>query len=148
MSEHDEVFDFSDIKGLEPLDPGRYAVMVIKADSGISNAGEKKVDVRLQVTDPVEFENRLIFDAFSFHPNALPFTKEKLVGIGMGDFKGSPEDLAEDLMGLDFVVYVDIQEGQERDDGQPGEKYPDRNRVKKYLAPGTSLSADRVSSLD
>lgn len=146
MSEQ-EVFDFSDIKGLEPLDPGRYAVMVLQADAGVSQKGFDKVDVRLQVTDPVEFENRLIFDAFSFHVNALPFTKEKMIGIGMGDWKGTKEELAEALLGLDFVVYIDIQEGREIPD-QPGEKYPDRNRVKKYLAPGTPLSTDRVSDLD
>jgi hypothetical protein len=142
-----EPIDFSEVEGLQPFDPQRIAFEIIYAQYGISNAGFEKVDVRLQVIEPEEIKGRLVFDAFSFHPKALPFTKEKLVALGLGDFKGTAEELAEELFGLDGVAAIGIREGQDIPE-QPGEKYPDQNQVRRYYPPGTPLSTDRVASLD
>jgi hypothetical protein len=143
------VFDFSHIAGLVPFDPQRVAFEITHAEAGTSKAGFPKVDVRLKISQPADLENRVVFDVFSFAPKALPFTKEKLVSLGMGDFKGTPEMLAEDLLGIDGVAAVGIRES---DPGvvnpETGEPYAPQNTVKKYFPPGTPLSTNRIAELD
>jgi len=88
----------------------------------------------------------MVFDTFSYHPKALPFTKEKLVALGLGDFNGTVEMLAEALLGLDGVAAIGIREGTTNPD--TGEEYPDQNTVRRYYPPGTPLTTGRIPSLD
>ena len=84
--------------------------------------------------------NRRVFDTISFHENALPYTKEKLKGLGLGDFSGTVQDLAELLLGHDVVIAVGIQESDQIDPNT-NEPYPPRNSVKRDYPAGTDLDA-------
>ena len=139
--------DFSDVEGLKPIDPQRAAFEVEAADAVVSLSGYPNVRVTLRLTEPEELEGRKIYDNFSFHTNALNFTKSKLVPLGLGDFNGDAGDLAEELIGIDGVVFVGIEDsGKINED--TGEPYPPRNVAKRYFPPGTNLTRDAVASLD
>jgi hypothetical protein len=125
------VIDFSQVKGPEPLPAGEYLVKVVHAEEGVSNRSQQpKIDYRLEVIAPEEYSGRQIFDTLSFHPDAMRNVKQKLIGFGFGrDFSG--EVNAASLLDKEAAVTVEIEAGQPIPDGEPGETYPDRNRVRK-----------------
>lgn len=129
-------YDFSDVKGLEPIDEGEYVGQIVKAVLGESKQGEPKIDLHIKITEG-EFENRVVFDTLAFHPNAMPFTKRKLEDLGLigeDNLSGELVYLADALLGLDVQMIVVIQETDPSQVNRAtGEPYPDRNTVKRYL---------------
>lgn len=128
------VIDFSDVKGLEPLPVGEYLAKVVHAEEGISTRSQQpKIEYRAEVIAPEEFAGRQFFDGISFHPAALYKAKQKLIGLGFDPaFMG--EVSAESLLDREAAFVLEIEEGQpmpEDEAGEPGEKYPDRNRVRR-----------------
>lgn len=138
--------DFSQVEGLKPIEPQRIAFEIETATAAVSKSGHAKVDCKLRITEPEGITGRVVWDTFSFHPNALPFTKEKLVALGLGDFRGDAEDLAEALLGESGVAAVGIQES-EQVNPDTGEPYEPRNNVRKYYPAGSALSRDAVAAL-
>ena len=144
-----EPIDFSEVEGLKPMDPQRAAFEVEAADAVISQSGYPNVRVTLRLTEPEGIEGRKVYDNFSFHTNALNFTKTKLVALGLGDFNGDAGDLAEELIGTDGVVAIGIQDSDpSKMDPETGEPYPPRNVANRYFPPETQLTRDEVASLD
>ena len=141
--------DFSDVSGFQPFDAQRVAAECVKATAGVSNAGAPKVDVQWKVSEPEAIANRRVFDTVSFHENALPYTKEQLKGLGLGDFKGNVQELAEMLLGHDVVIAVGVKES-EQIDPNTNEPYPPRNVASRYYPAGAPLEtgAPSVGELD
>lgn len=142
-----EPIDFSDVEGLKPMEAQRAAFEIEAADAVISQSGYPNVRVTLRLTEPDGVEGRKVYDNFSFHTNALNFTKSKLVPLGLGDFSGSADELAEELIGVDGIVAVGIEDSGKLNE-ETGEPYPPRNVAKRYFAPGTPLDTSAVASLD
>jgi hypothetical protein len=140
--------DFSQVEGLKPIEPQRIAFNIESADAGVSQSGYGKVTCKLRIEEPEGVKGRVVFDTFSFHPNALPFTKEKLMALGLGDFSGDPQGLAEELLGESGVAAVGIDQNAENINPDTQEPYGPRNSVKKYFPAGTPLVHGGVSALD
>ena len=139
--------DFSEVEGLRPMEAQRAAFEIEVADAVVSQAGYPNVRVTLRLTEPEEVEGRKLYDNFSFHKNALNFTKSKLIPLGLGSFSGGADELAEELIGVDGVVAVGIEISTKIDEAT-GEVYPPKNVAKRYFEPGTSLDTRAVASLD
>ena len=145
--DYGESIDFSNVEGLKPMEPQRAAFEVEAADAVIAQSGAPNVRVTLRLTDPEGVEGRKLYDNFSFHPNALNFTKSKLIPLGLGSFNGSADELAEELIGVDGVVAVGIEVSTKIDEAT-GEPYPPKNVAKRYFVPSTPLDTSSVASLD
>ena len=120
--------DFEDAKPLEPLEEGEYSATVIKAEEGVSQAGNPKIDLRWEVTEG-EHEGRLIFDNLTFTQKSLWRVKQLFEAAGM-DAEGEAAIDADELVGIECNLLVSIEEGNVNQ--ATGENYPPRNRVNKY----------------
>ena len=119
--------NFAKVQSLEPLPAGVYTATIIKAEQGISKAGNEKIDIQWKVEGGAH-DGRIIFDTLTFTEKALFRVKATLQGLGFpADFKGNVS--AEDLVGRTAKITVDIQAGNGID--ETGEPYAPRNRVKK-----------------
>ena len=128
--------DFTEVQGLEPIDPGNYPADIVHAEEGVSKSNNPKIDIRWKISEG-EYEGRQIYDTLSFHPDALWRTKFTLQALGFAnDFSGDVED--EDLLNRSAVITVTIEPGNGTDPAT-GEPYPDRNRVTRVRPEGTSL---------
>lgn len=118
--------DFSEIADMGPIPGGVYEASIVSAKPGVSQSGNPKIDIAWKVEEG-QYEGRQVFDTLSFHPNALPMTKRKLLNLGFPeDFSG--EISAEDLVGTTATITVTIEQSTQinPDTGQP---YDPRNRV-------------------
>lgn len=140
--------DFSAVQGLEPLPAGEYLGKVVHSEEGISNRSrEPKIDYRVEVIAPEEYAGRQFFDMLSFHPDAAYKVKQKLIGLGY-DASFSGDVTAESLMDREAAFVLEIEEGKpmpEDEASEPGEKYPDRNRVKR-IRPAAKYGKQNVAS--
>lgn len=128
--------DFSQVKGLEPIDEGVYEATIVDAKEGISKKGNPKIDLRWQVD--VDGRDRIVFDTLTFSPESMWRVKLTLQALGFAsDFSGDVEP--EDLIGASARITVAIDRG--RKDPATGEEYPDRNTVKK-VQPLADMSLD------
>lgn len=122
--------NFANVKGLEPIPPDTYMATIVKAEAGVSNAGNEKVDLQWKI-DGGDYDGRIVFDSLVFTENSLFRVKNTLLGLGFPkDFKGDIDP--ESLVGEAAEIVVDIQPGNGTDEN--GEPYPARNRVKKVKA--------------
>jgi hypothetical protein len=122
------VIDFSDVKGLEPIPDDRYRLEIASAKEGLAESGYEKIDLQCKVMKG-KYENRVVFETLSWHPNAMPFTKKKLIGLGFDpDFAGDVG--ADDLVGRVFEADVKIEPSRGVDDN--GDPYPDRNKITRF----------------
>jgi len=119
--------NFAQVQTLEPLPPGNYTATIIKAEPGVSKAGNEKIDIQWRI-EGGQYDGRVIFDTLTFVDKALFRVKNTLMGLGFPkDFKG--EVRPEDLVGKTAKITVDVQAGNGID--ETGEPYQPRNRVKK-----------------
>ncbi len=120
--------DFTEVQGLEPVDPGQYIADIVYAEEGLSKSNNPKIDVRWKISAGPQTD-RQVFDTLSFHPSALWRTKQTLQSLGFPeDFSGDIE--AEDLLNRTALITVKIEPGSGTDPAT-GEPYPDRNRITK-----------------
>lgn len=125
------IVDLSKVKAQEPVPDDWYECRVESAEERKSKAGFDKISMGYKILSG-PFANRMVFDDLSFAPNALPITKQKLVGLGFSDdFEGEID--AEELVGIVCRVHVSIEVSTQLDP-ETGAPYPDRNRIKKISA--------------
>jgi len=123
--------NFAQVKGLEPLPVGVYTATIVRAEVGVSKAGNEKIDLQWKV-EGGPHDGRIIFDTLTFTEKALFRVKATLRGLGFPDnFRG--EVKPGQLVGKAAKLVVDIQLGEGVDEAT-GEAYPPRNRVKKVAA--------------
>ena len=119
--------NFAKVQSLEPLPAGVYTATIVKAELGVSKAGNEKIDMQWKIEGGA-YDGRVIFDTLTFTEKALFRVKATLQGLGFpADFKGNVS--AEDLVGRTAKLTVDIQAGNGID--ETGEPDAPRNRVKK-----------------
>jgi hypothetical protein len=119
--------NFADVQELKPIPPGKYNATIVKAEEGVSHAGNEKISLQYRI-EGGKYDGRIVFDTLTFTPKALFRVKNTLSALGFpSDFKG--EVNPDDLVGHSVKVTVDIQPGNGVDEN--GEPYPPRNRVKK-----------------
>jgi len=124
--------DFSEVKGLEPIPPGNYLATIVKAEEGVSQKGNPKIDLQWKVVDEEgNFDGRIVFDTLTFTEKALFRVKSTLRAVGFDkDFSGEID--CDDLIGESAMLLVEIEaSGQISPDGEP---YPPRNRIRKVKA--------------
>lgn len=133
--------DFSEVQGLDPIEAGTYLASIVHAEEGMSKSNQPKIDVRWKVDESEDkaVAGRQIFDALSFHPDALWRTKMTLQALGFPkDFSGDIE--VEDLLNRDATIVVTIEDSTQ-DDPATGEPYPPRNRIVKVRPAGSSAAS-------
>lgn len=122
------VIDFSQVQGIEPVPTGTYTATITKAEAGISKKDNEKIDIQWKI-EGGDYNNRIIFDTLTFTANALFRVKNTLLALGFKKtFSGAVDPKM--LVGKTAHITVDIQPGNGVDP-ETGEKYPDRNRIKK-----------------
>lgn len=132
--------DFTQVKGLEPIEDGKYEATIVSAENGVSKKGNPKIDIRWQV-ELGEGQKRNIFDTLTFSVDSMWRVKLTLQALGFPkDFKGDVEP--EDLLGKTALITVTTQKGAVHE--ETGEPYPDRNKVIK-TEPVTLSMDDFVS---
>lgn len=124
--------NFANVQSLDPVPTGSYTATIVKAEQGISKAGNEKIDLQWRIEGGAH-DGRVIFDTLTFTEKALFRVKATLQGLGFPkDFKGNVN--AEDLIGRTAKITVDIQAGTGTD--ETGEPYQPRNRIKKVAIMG------------
>lgn len=119
--------NFAKVQSLDPLPAGNYTATIVKAEIGVSQKGNEKIDLQWKVEGGAH-DGRVIFDTLTFTEKALFRVKATLQGLGFPkDFKGDVK--VDDLVGKTAKLTVDIQPGNGVDES--GEPYQARNRVKK-----------------
>jgi len=130
------IVDLSKVKAQEPVPDDWYEMKVESAEDRKSKAGFDKISMGYKILSG-PFTGRMVFDDMSFAPNAMPITKQKLVGLGFSDdFDG--EITAEEMIGIVCRVHVGIEVSTQLDP-ETGAPYPDRNRIKKISASRSSV---------
>lgn len=129
------VIDFSNVKGLEPVEEGTYSLRIEKATSGTSASGQPKIDLQWTIEEG-ELAGRKIFDTLSFHPDALWRTKLVLEALGFDvDGEIDSDELPEQLLGQSAVCEVEIQESDPSQiNPKTNEPYSPRNRIAKIVS--------------
>ena len=104
-------------KSFQPLEKGNYPVRILNYKDGISQAGNAKVDLELEVTSGQYAGRRLFGGITPGSAAALPFVRQALEAFGVSwDDEGfDPAD----LLGKSAVAIVDTEI---RSDGTPGNK--------------------------
>lgn len=121
--------DFGDVKDLVPVPAGSYPATIVKAEDGVSNNGNPKIDIQWKLETGVEgTDGRIIFEPLTFTDKTLWRVKRTLLALGFdNDFSG--EVTGDMLVGKSAEITVDIQPSTQVDP-DTGRPYPDRNRVK------------------
>jgi len=140
------IVDFSNIAGPEPLPVGEYLAKVVHAEEGLSAAQQSKIDLQWEVIAPEEYAGRRVFQLLSFHPDAVSRTKQMLIGMGF-DRAYQGEVNAQSMMDRECAITLVIEAGKPmpEGEGEPGETYPDRNKVKK-IRPAEKFGKQSVAA--
>jgi len=130
----EEVYDFSGIEAPKPVPEGTYFASIVAAQAAMSKNNLPKIALRWKIEEG-EHAGRTITDDWSFAPDALQFTKQRLQNLGLGSFKGSRAALADQLHGMTANIRVVTRQGTQIDPAT-GELYPPRNNVSSIRAAG------------
>lgn len=127
MSDDGFVIDFGEVPDLGPVPEGDYFASIVKSVPGKAQSGYGKIDLRFRVEDG-DHEGRILFETLSWHPDALPYTKRKLIALGWEDKPGEQSIQPEDLEGISAYLTVIIDQSGKIDEST-GEPYPPRNKI-------------------
>lgn len=129
--------DFTQVVALEPLPAGSYLATIVKAEEGMSENGNQKIDLQWKI-EGEPFDGRLVFDTLTFTEKTMFRVKQALTSLGFPkDFKG---DVTPDLLvGKTARIVVEIEASTKVD--ADGELYPPRNRVRKVKTIGLAAAA-------
>ena len=130
------VIDFGGVSDSNVFPVGEYVMTVAAAVPGVSKKGQPKMDVRFKIEEvPADGDSSLVgrthFETFSFSPNALGITKQRLVALGMSpSFRGGLPEIAETILHATAVVVLGVETSTEID-ATTNEPYPPKNRIKR-----------------
>src|ERR1051325_4964372 len=135
------VIDFAKVPDISaPVPAGQYDATIVKAEAGISKAGNPMIKLRWRIDDDGEYYHRQIFDNLVFTETALWRVRQFLAAIGYAsDFKG--EINPENLLGESAIIALTIQAG-EGINPETQEPYPPRNSISKVLPLGSRRTVD------
>lgn len=136
FNEEDFVVDFTEVKDLAPIPPGKYPAEIKACTPTRSkSSGNPMFNIQWRVTEG-EYADRIVFQSLVFTPKAMFMVKQVMTAIGFDEDYGGTIT-PDDLIGEDAVLQVTIEQGSV--DPTTGEKYEPRNRIKKVLPAGTDL---------
>lgn len=125
--------DIEDSTGL--IEPGTYEAFISFAVKGKGKEAPfaPKIDVRWKIDDAAAVDKgaqgRIVFDTFSWHPNALPITRKKLEGLGFpATYRGRID--TEMLLGERALITIKTKKSDpSKVNRETNEPYPDKSVI-------------------